>query len=166
MATPEPQSSASSEFAPLYSKAERIRLVLIWGAIWLLAVAFLKLWFFPAFKQYVEVAPCTTVFGFDGVAVLFFGVFVGIPVISAMLVGGIFGVTGYKVLRDGQFPPIGEKVLRPTRIRKGWQSRLLGYLHFLPVVLFLTLAVWGGFQAEHFSNLPRTAQSCPASHEG
>jgi hypothetical protein len=163
VARPDSQSSASSEFAPLYSKAERIRLVLVWGPIGLLAMAALQFWFFPAFKRFADAAHCSTVFGFDGVTALFFGVFVGIPVVSAMLVGGIFGTMGYKVLRDRQFPPIGEKVLRPTRIRRGWQARLLGYLHFLPVVLFLALAVWGGFQAAHWSDMPRTTPSCPES---
>lgn len=144
-----------SEFAEQYTKAEAIRFVVIGTLVGALVVIASKAWLFPWFREFVATAPCTTVFGIPGLTVLWNGVFVGIPLHVAILVAAIFGWRGYKILRDDRFPPLKEKVSRPTRIRKGSRARLIGYLHLAACLPPLALAIWGVFQAAGMTEMTR-----------
>ncbi len=143
------------EFAEQYTKAEAIRIVIIGTLAGALVVVASKAWLFPWFREFVAAAPCITVFGIQGLTVLWYGVFVGIPLHAAILVAALFGWRGYKILRDDRFPPLKEKVSRPTRIRKGSQARLIGYLHLAAFLPPLALAVWGAFQAAKMTEMTR-----------
>jgi hypothetical protein len=153
------------DFAEQHTTAERIRLLVIGGLIGGLIVLLFESLLFPWFREFAASAPCRNIFGIEGLTVLWYGVFVGIPLHFAILVGLVFGWRGYKVLRDDQFPPIGEKVYRPTRIRRGPRARLIGYLHYSVPVLFLALSIWGAFAAAELStmNQPSVAK-CTANH--
>ena len=146
--------SQSPEFAEQYTTTERVRFIAIYivsgGAIVIIS----ELYFFPWLKEFSSAAQCQTIFGFDGPAVLWYGLFVGMPLSFAALAGGAIGYRGYKILRDSQTPPIHEKVLRPTRIVRGKKAKLFGYFHFLPFSLLLALSIWGIPQAT--SMLSRT----------
>lgn len=144
-----------SEFAEQYTKAEAIRIVVIGTLAGALVVVASKAWLFPSFREFAAAAPCTTVFGIQGLTVLWYGLFVGIPLHVAILVAAIFGWRGYKILSDGRFPPLKEKVSRPTRIRKGSQARLIGYLHLAAFFPPLALAAWGAFQAAEMTEMTR-----------
>ena len=58
---------------------------------------------------------------------------------------GAFGLAwrGLRIIRDGQRPPRGVRVFKPTRIRRGAQARLAGYAHMLPLLFFIAVAIWG-----------------------
>lgn len=138
-------------FAQEYTAAERLRILLI-GAVAGAGVIFAaKTWVLPWFQAFVSNAPCRTLFGVNGLTVLWYGLFVGIPLHVALLAMLVFGWRGYKTLRDRQYPPAKEKVLRPTKIRTGQRARLIAYLHFSAFIPFLALAIWGGFQADQMS---------------
>ncbi|HLD68781.1 MAG TPA: hypothetical protein VJA19_22415 [Pseudomonas sp.] len=139
------------EFAPEYSRVERIRLVLGGTLAGALLVYGAQTWLFPGIKAFATLAPCRQVLGIDGLTVLWYGLFVGLPLHVAVLMLLTFGWQGYKVLRDGQFPAAGTKVYRPTRIRRGRKARLIGYLHLAAVLPCLLLAGWGAPQAEALS---------------
>ena len=151
----ETDMQTGAEFAEQYTKAEAIRLVVIGTLAGALVVVVSKAWLFPSLREFVAAAPCTTVFGIQGLTVLWYGLFVGMPLSTAMLVGAIFGWRGYKILRDERFPPLREKVGRPTRIRKGAQARLIAYLHLAAFLPLLALAVWGAFQAAEMTEMTR-----------
>lgn len=152
------------EFAEEYSFAERVRLICVGvpvGGVWILAW---KVWLRPWLDAFVESAPCRPAFGISGVTVLWYGLFVGLPLLLACILACMEGRRGLRILRDGQSPPIGQKVLRPTRIRRGAAARRSGYLHLFAFTPLLVVAIWGSFQAASLSAPSRLKHpACPAS---
>ena len=71
---------------------------------------------------------------------------------GAVVVGLTMSRRGYKILRDGQMPAVGEKVFRPTRIKRGASARLAGYAYLLAFTPFVVLALWGHGQAAALSS--------------
>jgi hypothetical protein len=135
------------EFAEEYTSAERARFVAVGVAVGAAIVVAGKLWFFPWLGQFVASAPCRSVLGISGLAVLFYGLFVGLPLSSAILVSATVGRRGYKILKGNRVPPVGEKVFRTTRIERGAKATVFGYAHVLACTPLIALAIWGYFQA-------------------
>ncbi|WP_386070648.1 hypothetical protein ACFJIW_08390 [Tahibacter sp. UC22_41] len=133
----------SVEFAPTYSATERGRFIALGLAAGAPVVVAGKLWFFP----WIATLPCRTVFGIDGNVLLWYGLFVGLPLLAALVAGFGYGRSGLRALREGQFPPAGVKVMRATRIVRGTAARRLGWLQLAAPIPFLILAVWGCWQA-------------------
>ncbi len=136
------------EFAPEYTRTERVRFVVLSLGAGAFLMLLCQLWLFPWLREFAASAHCRLVFGFKGTSLLFYGVFVGVPLLAALLLGTLVGRRGYRVLREGRIPPSGEKVFRPTRIRRGREAKLSGYIQLVSPVPLLALAVWGGFQAQ------------------
>lgn len=154
------------EFAEEASTAERIRLVLIWLAIGAAIVVPMELWFLPAFRHFSETAACRTIFGRNGLVVLLYGSLVALPLLFGLVVLATLGVRGYRVIKTERFPLAGEKVFRPTRIRRGARAKLFGWLHIGLVVPFFIVPVLGYRVAESF--LPQgltTPIACPPGDE-
>lgn len=152
------------EFAEEHTPAERIRFVVIGTLIGALVVISSKAWLFPWIREFATSAPCRTVFGIEGLTVLWYALFVGLPLQAAVLVAATFGWRGYKILRDDQFPPAKEKVYRQTRIRRGSKAKRIGYLHLAAFLPLLALTLWGGFQAAELSRTTRpNVGSCAAN---
>lgn len=150
-------------FAELYTVAERVRLLVGGVTVGLAVIATGRLWLFPWLTRFAGSAPCRTVWGINGATLLWWGLFVGIPLIAALLVAATLGRRGVRILREGQVPPRHVKVMRPTRIQRGGRARTIGYLHLLAWTPLLALAVWGGVQAvEMQQRLPYSAFPCPA----
>jgi len=142
----------SPEFAEQYSKAERIRIALVGTTAGALLIGAEKFWFSPWLREFAASAQCRTVFGFSGTNVLFYGLFVGLPFSAGFVVACALGRRGFKILRDGQFPPLREKSLGLTRIRRGSSATLIGYLHVLAFVPLLALGILGFGRAVALSN--------------
>ena len=81
-------------------------------------------WVFPYINWYASTAYCHTPFGYSGVIVLWYSLFFGWPLLITILVGGYLVPIGFKGLRDSQFPPKGTKVYEPTKIIRGWRSKI------------------------------------------
>ena len=139
------------EFAELYTTAERIKFIVMYIVIGGAFVIVSKLFFFPWLKQFSSTAHCQTILGMNGLAWVWYGIFVGIPLSACLIVASFMGYRGYKVLRDGQAPPIGEKVFKPTRIVRGTKAKIIGYLQLFSFAPFLAFSVWGGLQAHTMS---------------
>lgn len=156
----------SVEYAPEYSLAERVRFAVFGLAAGALVVAVCQLWLFPQLREFSTSAHCRSVFGFSGTAVLFHGVFVGLPLLAALLVGVLVGRRGVKVLRQGRLPPSGEKVFRRTPVIRGVKAKAIGYVQLIAAVPLLGLAIWGTFEAralvDQFHRQP--APLCRAPH--
>lgn len=150
-------SNVQHEFAEEYSRSERARIVVVGFAVGALVVTVGKWWFFPWLQEFSATAGCRLVLGFNGGAVVFYGLFVGLPLLAALVVLASAGRRGYRILREGRMPPSGEKVFRPTKIQRGGKVKLAGWLHLLAVVIPLALAAWGAGQAEP---LAKRAASC------
>jgi hypothetical protein len=141
------QHIQQAEFAVEYTTAERARLVVGGIVVGAAVVAIGKLWFFPWLTQFSAAAPCRSVLGINGVVALFYGLFVGIPLSCAFLIGSTLGLRGCRILRDRQVPPVGEKVFRATRIERGSKAKTVGWIHVLAFTPMVALAIWGSFQA-------------------
>lgn len=139
------------EFAEEYTTLERIRIIAIHLTIGCFVIVLSKLYLFPWLTVFANSAHCRTFFGFDGITVLWYGLCVGIPLSSGLLVSGTVGYRGCKILRDNQIPPHGEKVTRPTRIIRGSKAKIRGYLHLAACTPFLALSIWGSFQVSAIS---------------
>jgi hypothetical protein len=153
------------EFAEEHSLPDKIRLIVICLAAGAVAVFAAQTWLFPAIREFAGSAHCREVLGFSGVSVLFYGLFVAMPLSLALVVGLTLGRRGYRILRDGQMPPIGEKVFRPTPIERGRKAKWMGYVQVYSFLLFLAIAVWGFPQASQLiASLPSdVARDCPAN---
>lgn len=137
-----------AEWAPQYSKAERIRLLLCHAA-WALPLFLLtQFFFFPWFEGYVETAHCHHYGAFNGLELVFHGLFTGLPLGLAVVVLAIEGRHSFRVLRLGQSPLPGEKVFRPTRYVYGHRARIKPLIFFLLVVFLCGLSVQGFFWAD------------------
>ncbi|MBB2484384.1 hypothetical protein H5407_04000 [Mitsuaria sp. WAJ17] len=136
------------EYAPEYTPAERVR----WLAVCLVAGGAVVLvgqgWFFPLLRDFAQFAGCRRVAGISGTALLTYGAFVGVPLLSACTIGGLMGVRGYRILRQGRTPPCGEKVFRRTAVVRGFKARAQGWVQVLAATPLLALALWGAFQAK------------------
>src|SRR5438552_10778300 len=139
--------SSSPEYAPEYTRRERARIA---GALVFACVVIYGLseyWFRPALSEFAATAHCRSVLGMRGSSLLFYGFFVGFPLLLCIITFATLGRRGIAVLRSGQEPPPGQKVFRPTPIRRGKPARRIGLFNVFAALPFLAIAFWGYFQA-------------------
>jgi len=144
-------STEVPEFAEEYTRAERLRFVVLGVAAGAALVLASRSWLLPWLSAFAASAPCRQLLGIGAVTWLWYGLFVGIPLFGAAVVAATMGRRGYKVLRDGQMPPVGEKVFLPTRIKRGTGAKIAGYARLFAFAPFVVLAIWGSAQAAALS---------------
>jgi hypothetical protein len=137
----------SEEFVDEYTREERARFVIIAIVVGGAIVVAAQWWFFPWLGEFSSRAQCVELSGMSGVAWLVYGLFVGFPLASAIVLGGLAVWRGYKILRDGRVPPTGEKSFRATRITYGRPAMMWGWLHMTPLAFFLVVSMWGAVKA-------------------
>ena len=143
-----------NNYAPLYSKRERIRLVLKLALVFVPLFLLSHYWFVPAVGEYATYANCYQYGEMNGVEVLMYGVLVGIPLSTALLYALLFGPRSLRIIRAGQDPLPGEKVLRKTRYRYGKMAWLTPIFTVLLVLVFIGFAVWAAPQAGELGRDP------------
>jgi hypothetical protein len=148
----EPTKEAGAEYAEQYSRTERVRFILIGLAINGSLYLGWKFWALPRWADFAKMSPCYEFWGINGVTILFYALFVGIPLLSALGVAFLISRRGLKILHDGRLPYRGEKVFRLTRIKRGRTALLAGWLHVLSPLPLVAVAVWGAHQAEALSS--------------
>ena len=162
------------EFAPEYSslqKRRRVLLLLLLGGVMAASIQFIVN---PALQAWVTRAPCSEVFGFPGINVLWWFVFVGIAALSGFLVMLFAWPIAFRVMRSGQYPPPGMRVYGPTRIQHGRRAATRAVVMFLAPLLFFTIAVWGSFRVNDLPGYvedpgswqPADAESCLQEQAG
>ena len=109
-----------------------------------------QFWFVPWLEAYAPRANCDFFGELSGVHLLFYGAFVALPASLALLVLAFEGPRSLRVLRTGQDPLPGEKVLRKTPYRYGWRARVRPLLLLACVGFILSASAWGYFQARAF----------------
>lgn len=149
---PGPRRAAGVEYAEQYTFKERVRLMLmalIFGSPLALLWHF---WAKPRWMAFAESSPCYEFWGISGVTVFFYVLYVGLPLLLALLVAIFISRRGAKILRDGQVPYRNEKTLHLTRIRRGRSAVFVGWGHLLAPLLWVALAVWAEQHAEALSS--------------
>ncbi|WP_051300166.1 hypothetical protein [Methylobacter luteus] len=134
------------EFADEYTKQEKIQLGILYFAIGAFIYITHEKWVFPWIRWYASTAYCHSVFGYSGVLALWAGLFVGLPIFFGLLIGACTVWPGIKTLKQGQYPPKGSKVFKPTKILRGKAATFRGLRLLLAPCLFVAIAIWGAFQ--------------------
>src|SRR5690625_4659234 len=140
--------SNPNEYAEEYSQRERIRYALIAAAIALPLLLLLTFWALPALREFADKSHCYQLFSISGTAYLLYGLFMGLPLLAATVLGLPLAQRGLKTLRDRRSPPLGVKVFRRTPIRRGSRAILIGWMYQIPFLYLLAMAAWGLSQAE------------------
>lgn len=154
-----------NEFAPEYSKKERVILLFKHMAWAVPLFAITKYVFFPWFEAYAENAHCYRYGDITGTQVVFYGLFVGLPLLSAILLFLLEGSNSIKIIRLGQSPLPGEKVFKPTKYRYGFRAKLKPFFLFLCIAFFVCLSIKGLYSANQIINLvnPKELPACKSS---
>lgn len=145
-----PVKQTGIDYAPEYTTKERINIfltVLAWGGP---LVAALQFWFFPWLKQYSANAHCYQYGSFTGLHIIFYGLFIGLPLLMTCLLLILEGKRSINIIKLGQTPLPGEKVLAPTKYIYGTQAKLKAYLFFAIILFVMGLSVQGYFWAQPF----------------
>lgn len=145
------------DYAPEYTKRERIEIALK-NLAWAIPVVFIcEFWLFDWFAEYSNNANCYKYGSINGVHLVFYGLFVFMPLLFAIILCLTEGRRSIKVFRLGQNPLPNEKVFSTTSYKYGLAAKAQPIV-VLSVMLFLIgLSVWGGFQAH---DLTRNIKPC------
>ncbi len=100
----------------------------------------------PFINWYADTVHCHNPFGYTGISVMWYSLFVGMPLFFAFLISVVTVPIGYKGLIHKQFPPKGMKVYKPTEITRGWKGYLKSIFHLLIPTFLILIAIWGYFQ--------------------
>ena len=140
-----PAKQVGIDYAPEYTTKERINIILK-ALAWAIPLStLLKFWFFPWLKQYSANAHCYQYGNFTGLHIIFYGLFISLPLLMACMLLILEGKRSINIIKLGQSPLPGEKVLSPTKYIYGTQAKLKAYLFFAIMLLVLGLSVQGYF---------------------
>jgi hypothetical protein len=152
---------SNEEYAEQYKPGERLTFVLL--AI-VLGGGFMTawhIWVTPLWSEFAQNSACYKFAGIGGTAWVFYTLFVGLSLSSAIVTMMLFGRRGAKILRDGQIPYKGEKVFHRTKIRRGRAATAAGCLHVLSPLVFIAIAAWGVGQARAILEIAHDASHVP-----
>lgn len=130
-------------YAPEYTQRERLVHVakaMVW-AVPLFGLA--KFWFLPNFEEYAENAHCYTYGAITGFHLVFYFVFVVVPLIPAIFLAVFEGPKAVRLIKIGQYPLPGEKVYSRTKYVYGLRAKMRGYMLLVSVVFLFGLSMKG-----------------------
>jgi hypothetical protein len=141
------EENAVKRYAPIYTKNERIK-YFVKHALWVVpSFIFTQFWFFPFLDNYSKVAHCFDYGVLTGTHLVLYGVFVGLPLLLALLVFFTKGKKSLKIIKYGQDPLPNEKVFTKTAYIYGTKAKLRAYGVLAYILLALGLGVFGYFWA-------------------
>lgn len=154
-----------NEFAPEYSKKERVILLLKHMAWAIPLFAITKYHFLPWFEVYAENAHCYRYGNITGTDLVFYGLFVGLPLLFAIALFLLEGTNSIKIIRLGQNPLPGTKVFKPTKYKYGFRAKLKPFFLIISMVFFVGLAIKGVYSASQIINMvnPKELPKCKSS---
>lgn len=148
-----PINKPGVSYAPMFSKDERIRIVLK-NALWLAPLFLaLKFWFFPYLAEYSKNANCYNYGPINGSHLIFYGIFVGMPLGFALMFYLLEGVKAIAAYKASQYPPPNQKVFAVTEYKYGNAAKRKSILSFAFIMFFVGLAIWGGTQAHELTKI-------------
>lgn len=138
------------EFAPEYTEKERLLFIaktLAWALPLFCVIQFIGL---PWLLEFSDRAHCVTVFGLNGFELIFFGLFMGVPFILAIIYGLTLGRRALKVIQARQTPLPTEKVFLKTKIIYGDRAIVRGYVALCFLLALVIAACYGYVPAKGF----------------
>lgn len=145
------------EYAPLFSNSERLKLFAV-HACWLVpSFLFLQFYFLPKFKEFTVNAECHKIASINGATFVFFGLFVGLPLMLAVSLFLLEGLRSIRAFKAAQYPPPNEKSFKLTPYKYGRAAKITAIIPFIFILFLASLCVWGGYQA---NNLTKVVKPC------
>lgn len=140
-----------SEYAPEYTKRERVFIALKMLVLIITLALISEFWFLDWIVDYAKNANCYIYGDFTGVDVLLYGMFVVLPLSFALMIVLMEGRRSMRIISSGQNPLPGEKVLRPTRYKYGTAALIQPIAMGVIVFLLISLAVASSLRIEKFA---------------
>jgi hypothetical protein len=137
-----PTNDNTADLAPEFTSSERLYRLIGIGLPAIALVAFLKFRGFPWLGQYIISHPCGVVLGFDLDTFVFYSLLGGLPALMILVGIPFLLLRALRIWRSGQFPPPGEKVWRPTTIRRGKPARFKAGVLLLSFVVLVVMEAW------------------------
>ncbi|MFV0542326.1 MAG: hypothetical protein ACK5L8_01430 [Marinicella pacifica] len=152
------------QFAPLYSRRERWRLLLwalvVTGLLALLMITRLLPWL----NSFLPTAHCQTIFGINGLSAVMLLMFVAAPLLLVIFLLVFERPKSWRVWRLKQTPLPNEKVMKPTRYRYGNRALLRPIGFLIVIIVLLGLTVWAFILVDNISDQITTEmKTCPQS---
>ncbi len=136
-----------SDYAPEYTKKEIIDKI-IKISIWLVPLTLAtELWLFDWFDEYVKNANCYQYGSITGVHLVFYWVFVGIPLTFFGILAFFEGSRSLKILKLGRNPLPDEKVYKKTKYKYGWKAKIHPLIIITGLCFLVLFTIWGANQA-------------------
>lgn len=145
-----------NKFAPEYTTREKVILVVKALAIGLPIMAFFKYWLLPRLESFSAVAHCYDFGFFNGIELVFYGVFIGIPVSFCLLLVGMEGKRSYLIFKYKISPPLGYKVYKPTEYKTGNKVLIKPLLLMMTCLVFMMFALSGFNTVRHIVESEKT----------
>lgn len=159
LSRPPEEKKEGVEYAPMYSKSERLRLV-TFHFCWLIpAFIIYQYYFLPKFREFMAHAECIEIASTKGMEIIFFGLFVGFPLLTAVIIFIVQGLRAIRAFKAGQYPPPNEKVFQQTAYKYGVKAKLFAAAPFVLIFFLVGFSIWGGYQANILVKQTKTCQS-------
>ena len=142
-----------NDYAPEYTRRERINLALKLGVGIFLVYLLAQFWLLEWISDYVKIANCRQYGDLNGMQWLLYGIFVLAPLTLVVMILLLEGRRCIRVLRLGQNPLPGEKVFRKTKYKFGNAARVQPIGLLVVLLIFVGIALWGRFQAEKINRM-------------
>ncbi len=136
-----------NEFAPEYSKKERIHFLLK-HVLWALPLYIVTdFWFFDWLSEFSSDSNCYYLWGVTGSHLIFYSLFVGIPLSLFIIILALEGPRSIKVMKLGQNPLPNEKVFKKTKYKYGARAKIQPISTIVIAISLLIFSAWGSMQA-------------------
>lgn len=151
-----------SEFAPLYSRRERWRILLKIALILLPLAAIFFVWVLPWLNTFLLTAHCQNLLGFNGLTFVMTLMLALPPLLLVLFLFVTEGPKSWQVYQLKQTPLPGEKVMNPTRYRYGNRALLRPIGFLMALLLLLLIVIWSVWMVSQFSErIKEKSENCP-----
>jgi len=148
------------DLAPQYSPKERRRRLLLHAVIGTLLGAAMYWWALPRFRSFSADAACEVIFGVPGSTLLIYAAFVGVPLMTAILIVLLTARQSIETIATRRYPPPGRKVYRRIKIKKGWQAIAVALIPAMFVTYLCVISSQGTLKAAELARSTRQSAAC------
>lgn len=143
-------------YAPEYNNKEKRQRIIVYLILGGAVYFFSHRYFFPAVSEFANAPHCYTFFGLNGTELLWPLLFNALPVICFIIVSLATVPTAIKSLKQKQFPPKNVKVYKPTKIKYGFQAKLIAIKLLIAPVIMCVFVIWANAERHHMPPIDRS----------
>jgi hypothetical protein len=135
------------EYAPQYSRREKIRKLATFAALLLALALAWQFCFLPWFNDFAAHSDCRSLFGIPGHIVVLHLLFTVLPLSLCIPAVAILLPQAWRALRSRQYPPPGRKTLCRTRISRGAGAIAISTIILALLLTEITLVAYSHLEA-------------------